>query len=118
LARAWQEFAFQEIRSDPGLVFEPPGSQHIHVGSSLRGVGQASDGDNPLLRQLRDDIVGLSQADPHPSGKLSLGQVGLIGHDLEELVTDFVFVDVVQARNVYLRRWEMSRGYFWHGFHG
>ena len=81
-------------------MFEPLGGEPIHVGNSLGGVGQALDGDDPLFGQLREDIVGLAQADAHAAGEFPLGQVGLIGQDFEELVTDFVFVQIVHARNV------------------
>ena len=70
------------------------------MGDVAWGAFESFDFDDALVAEFREDVVGFPQADPHFFCHFTLSKLGFLGQDLQEAISDFLFVSTVHGSNL------------------
>jgi len=94
------QLAFEELDGDAALFFHAPGGEDVGVAAFGFGLLEALDLDESLFGQLPNTVVDLAHTDPHVSGHVPLTEPGVLGHEVEEVVVDFLVDHRVHGLNL------------------
>ena len=96
----FSKLSLQEFEGYSGFLFEAIGCQRVGVGDLAWGTFESFDFDDALVAEFREDVVGFPQADAHSFGHFPLSKLGFPGQNLQEAISDFLFVSIVHRANL------------------
>ena len=94
------QLAFEELDGDAALFLHSLRGKDVGIAALGLGLLKAFDLYKSLFGQLPNTVVDLAHTDPHVSGHVPLTEPGVLGHEVEEVVVDFLVEHRVHSLNL------------------